>query len=111
MEIKINAKDLLEILLNNNILEVDAKAIIYDLLVSPQGRAATAAQARPAQPTMRPNRPPPQRAAVVPTAPVHSQEEEPQEEELTAEETETRTPNRRRNVNFRAFGGPAEGLK
>lgn len=94
MEIKISAADMLSILVDHGLEQSEAKAIIYDLIVGkPAPRTATAVR-RPIQQT----RP----ATTIETT------EEVVEAEQTEEEPEA--PRRHRRVNFKGFGGPAEGL-
>lgn len=93
MEIKISAADMLSILVDHGLEQSEAKAIIYDLIVGKPAPRTAMAVRRPIQQT----RP----ATMIETT----------EEVVEAEaEEEPEAPRRHRRVNFKGFGGPAEGL-
>jgi Ran GTPase-activating protein (RanGAP) involved in mRNA processing and transport len=103
MEIKIDAVNMLKILVNAGLDATDAKAIIFDLLQYPDGNFPIRQQLKEAKK---------QRKKIV-VEDDDDEEEEDEEEEDEEEErvdplaTRIKKPKR---INFKGFGGPAPAI-
>lgn len=104
MKIEIDSQDLLNILLDANIEEVNAKALILDILMIQEGKPVNTVGVNNPLPTVR--RPVP--VSMAPKAPVvEEHDEEPEEEHVRRKVTKVAE---NRKMDFRAFGGDATGL-
>lgn len=105
MKIEIDSQDLLNILLDANIEEVNAKALILDILMIQEGKPVNTIGVNNPLPTVR--KPVPHHAMATRPAVVEEPEEETEEEHVRRKVTKVAE---NRKMDFRAFGGDATGL-
>ena len=102
MEIKIDAVNMLKILVNAGLEATDAKAIIFDLLQYPDGNFPIRQQLKEAKK---------QRKKIV----MEDEEEDDEIEDKDTEEEEIVDPlatriKKPKRINFKGFGGPAPSI-
>ena len=116
MEIRCDSNDLLHFLVQNGIDEIDAKAIIFDLLSLPEGGLANKIKKDQEEQTRRALlKAKSQRMA---KAEVEEEDEFEEDEEIAqvkskgiVAKTSIRKPKKKTNMSFKEFGGPAQPLR
>lgn len=111
MEIKINAGDMLKVLVNSGMDSTDAKAIIFDLLNYPEGVVPERRKLKDIKKNKLKKR-----MAELDSEDDDSEEDDSDDDEDDEEEEEEEAENvtkirRPKRINFKNFGGPAQPIQ